>query len=43
MKIVIATLTFAALPVYDIRSRYVGSDPDPRIRASLARDASNSD
>jgi hypothetical protein len=86
MKIVIATLTFAALltspalaqnpygdwrspyygayaqqigpyadysrfygargtpyAVYDIRSRYVGSDPDPRIRASLARDPSNSD
>ena len=24
--------------VYDPRGRYVGSDPDPRIRSTLARD-----
>jgi hypothetical protein len=24
--------------VYNIRGRYVGSDPDPRVRAMLARD-----
>jgi len=24
--------------VYDIRGRYVGSDPDPRVRDQLARD-----
>jgi hypothetical protein len=85
MKIVIATLTFAALltspalaqyqyggwrspynayaqqvgpygsyaryygarrtpyDVYDTRGRYVGTDPDPRIRDSLARDPPNRD
>jgi len=29
--------------VYDTRGRYVGSDPDPRIRDSLARDPPNRD
>src|ERR1700704_3434368 len=86
MKIVIATLTFAALftspalaqyqyggwrspyyrayaqqfrpyadyssyngfrrspyDVYDIRGRYVGSDPDPRVRSMLARAPPNRD
>ena len=27
--------------VYDIRGNYVGSDPDPTIRAMLYRDADN--
>jgi len=27
--------------VYDTRGRYVGSDPDPRIRDQLARDPPN--
>ena len=25
--------------VYDIRGRYVGSDPDPTVRAQIARDS----
>jgi len=29
--------------VYDTRGRYVGSDPDPRIRDQLARDPPNRD
>jgi hypothetical protein len=29
--------------VYDTRGRYVGSDPDPRIRSMLARDPPNRD
>jgi len=29
--------------VYDTRGRYVGSDPDPRIRNDLARDPPNTD
>jgi hypothetical protein len=30
--------TNATNDVYDIRGQYVGSDPDPTIRAQLARD-----
>ena len=29
----------AANDVYDIRGRYVGSDPDPTVRAQIARDS----
>ena len=29
--------------VYDVRGQYVGSDPDPTIRAQLANDPSQSD
>ena len=29
--------------VYNTRGRYVGSDPDPRIRNDLARDPPNTD
>jgi hypothetical protein len=29
--------------VYDTRGRYVGSDPDPRIRSQLAHDPPNRD
>jgi hypothetical protein len=29
--------------VYDTSGRYVGSDPDPRIRSMLARDPPNRD
>jgi len=29
--------------VYDTRNQYVGSDPDPTVRAQLARDPSQSD
>ena len=28
--------------VYDTRGRYIGSDPDPRVRSDLARDPPNS-
>ena len=31
--------TNAANDVYDIRGRYLGSDPDPTIRAQIARDS----
>jgi hypothetical protein len=29
--------------VYDIRGRYVGSDPDPRVRDQLRRDPTGAD
>ena len=29
--------------VYDIRGKYVGSDPDPRVRSQLARDPPGTD
>jgi len=34
------TLSPYPFSVYDIRGRYVGSDPDPRIRDQLRRDPS---
>jgi hypothetical protein len=33
----------APYAVYDTSGRYVGSDPDPRVRSSLARDPPNRD
>jgi len=34
-----AQRSFGASPnVYDIRGRYLGSDPDPRIRSQIAND-----
>ena len=31
--------TNATNDVYDVRGRYLGSDPDPTIRAQIARDS----
>jgi hypothetical protein len=31
--------TNTANDVYDVRGRYLGSDPDPTIRAQIARDS----
>jgi hypothetical protein len=31
--------TNPAYDVYDIRGHYVGSDPDPTVRAQIARDS----
>jgi len=35
--------TNPAHDVFDITGKYVGSDPDPRIRNELARDPPNTD